>query len=123
MSEPTIRLLATDKDLTPGGERIFGGWTMANADLAASILAVQIADGSVVTAYVDSIKFLKPISVGDVVSFYTSLGPTKNTSMEIEVEVIVDRSWGRGIRETVAIATFTFVSVDEKGKPRPLQFA
>ena len=121
MRNPTIRLLATDQDLTPGGSRVFGGWTMSYADLAASIVAVQTADGDVVTVSVENVRFLKPINVGDIVSFYAVLTSAGKTSMKIDVDVVACRSWGRGEQEVVATSTFIYVSIDKQGNPRPLQ--
>ena len=113
-----IRTTAMPADTNPSGD-IFGGWLMAQMDLAASNLASRVAAGRAVTIAVDAMSFLKPVKVGDVVSLYADLEATGRSSMRIHVE-----AWRRnryGSEEAkVTEATFTFVAIDDQGRPRPI---
>jgi acyl-CoA thioesterase YciA len=106
-------------DTNPRGD-IFGGWIMALMDTAAAMTATSHADSTVVTVAVSNIAFLQPVKVGDVVCCYTDLVRLGRTSITLHVEVWVLRQ-GRGLRCKVTEAEFTFVAVDETGRPRPLR--
>ncbi|WP_158802038.1 MULTISPECIES: acyl-CoA thioesterase [unclassified Acidisoma] len=114
--EPLIRVIAMPKDTNPSGD-IFGGWLMAQMDLAAGNLAQRLAKGRCVTAAVDGMAFLAPVHVGDEVSFFGELLSVGRTSMKISVEA-VRRT--RFETETVPVtkAVFTFVALDEDRRPR-----
>jgi acyl-CoA thioesterase YciA len=114
--EPLIRVIAMPKDTNPSGD-IFGGWLMAQMDLAAGNLAQRLAEGRCVTAAVDGMAFLAPVHVGDEVSFFGELLSVGRTSMKISVEA-VRRT--RFETETVPVtkAVFTFVALDEDRRPR-----
>ncbi|MCV6606221.1 MAG: acyl-CoA thioesterase, partial [Porticoccaceae bacterium] len=102
-------------DTNPAGD-IFGGWVLSQMDMAAGICAGQRAQGRVVTVAVDSMSFIRPVKVGDVLGVYTDIEATGRTSMAIHVEAWVRR--GRiGQREKVTQAIFRFVAIDESGKP------
>jgi acyl-CoA thioesterase YciA len=88
-------------------------------DAAGAITATQRAGGRVVTASVSHISFLRPVKVGDVVCCYADVVATGRTSLRLGVEVWVSRQ-ARGTRVKVTAAEFTFVSLDEDGKPRPV---
>src|SRR5947209_3893548 len=92
---------------------------MSLMDPAGAITATRHAEGRVVTASVGNIAFLQPVKVGDVVCCYTDLVRTGRSSMTLGVEVWVLRQ-GRGPRIKVTSAEFTFVALDETGRPRPL---
>jgi acyl-CoA thioesterase YciA len=115
---PLVRTIAMPADTNPAGD-IFGGWLMAQMDLAAGNMAARTARGRSVTIAVDAMSFLRPVKVGDEVSLFASLLRTGRTSMQIFVE-----AWRRDrytdISERVTHATFTFVALDENGRPRPL---
>jgi acyl-CoA thioesterase YciA len=116
--EPVIRTIAMPADTNPSGD-IFGGWLMAQMDLAAGNLAARVARGRSATIAVEGMTFLKPVKVGDEVSLYADLVATGRTSMRIHVE-----AWRRnryaGESAKVTDATFTFVALDDDGKPRAL---
>jgi acyl-CoA thioesterase YciA len=112
------RTLAMPADTNPLGD-IFGGWIMSLMDSAAKMSATQHAHGRVVTAAVSNIVFLAPIKVGDTVCCYTDLTRRGRSSMTLAVEVWVLRQ-GQGDRVKVTDAEFTFVAVDDDGRPRPL---
>jgi acyl-CoA thioesterase YciA len=116
--ELAVRTLAMPADTNPSGD-IFGGWIMALMDSAGAITATRRAEGRVVTAAVSHISFLRPVKVGDVVCCYTDLAGTGATSISLHVEVWVLRQ-GRGDRIKVTSAEFTFVALDDEGRPRPL---
>ena len=114
--EPQIRAIAMPADANPSGD-IFGGWLMAQMDLAASNAAVRSSRGRCATVAVDGIVFHEPVFVGDEVSLYARLFQVGRTSMTIRVE-----AWRRRLTEEtqhkVTEATFTFVAIDENRKPR-----
>ena len=113
-----VRALAMPCDTNPAGD-IFGGWIMSMMDSAGAICATQRAEGRVVTAAVSHISFLRPVKVGDVVCCYTDVVSIGTTSVRLGVEVWVLRQ-GRGARVKVTAAEFTFVSLDQDGRPCPI---
>ena len=98
---------------------IFGGWVMAQMDAAGGIAGVERARGRVVTIAVDGMTFIRPIRVGDVLCVYTNVERVGRTSMSIHVEAWA-RRFGKDLREKVTSATFTFVAIDDLGRPRPV---
>tara|TARA_X000000950_G_scaffold227629_1_gene274825 strand:+ start:688 stop:1038 length:351 start_codon:yes stop_codon:yes gene_type:complete len=108
--DPAIRTIAMPADTNPAGD-IFGGWFMAQMDLAAGNTAARIARGRSATVAVDGIQFLKPVSVGDEVTLFAELESVGRTSMRIQVE-----AWRRARdgdeTEKVTEALFTFVALD-----------
>jgi len=117
--EPMIRVIAMPADTNAFGD-IFGGWLMAQMDLAAGNLAMRIAEGRCVTVAVDAMAFLSPVHVGDEVSFYADLLSMGRTSLKINVEA---ERRTRFQRSTIPVtkAVFTFVAIDEDRKPRPVR--
>ena len=115
---PMIRTIAMPSDTNPAGD-IFGGWLMAQMDLAAGNAAARRARGRCVTIAVDGMAFLSPVHVGDEVSLYARMLSIGRTSMKILVE-----AWRRPRHAfdsvQVTKATFTFVAIDENGRPRPV---
>ncbi|HBC48758.1 MAG TPA: acyl-CoA thioesterase [Gammaproteobacteria bacterium] len=116
--DPAIRTIARPADTNPAGD-IFGGWLMAQMDLAAGNTAARIPRGRSATIAVDGIQFLKPVSVGDEVTLFAELESVGRTSMRIQVE-----AWRRARdgdeTEKVTEAVFTFVALDHDGRPRPI---
>ena len=114
--ELTVRLVAMPADTNANGD-IFGGWVMAQMDLAGGIKGVERAQGRVVTVAVEAMTFIRPVKVGDVLCVYTDVERVGRTSMRIHIE-----AWARRFttsqREKVTDATFTFVAIDEAGRPR-----
>lgn len=117
--EPTLRVVAMPSDANYTGD-IFGGWLMGQVDIAGSIPAVQRAKGRVVTVAVNSFVFKQPIFVGDIVSFYTRIVKTGNTSVTVDVEVYVQRDPAHPICYKVTEAQLTYVAVGEDKRPRKL---
>ena len=112
----TVRVIAMPADTNANGD-IFGGWVMSRMDQAGGIAGVERARGRVVTVSVDAMTFLKPMRVGDVLEVFTDVESVGRTSMKIHIE-----SWAMRFRthhrDKVTDATFTFVAIDEDGKPR-----
>jgi acyl-CoA thioesterase YciA len=119
--ELACRALAMPADTNPMGD-IFGGWLMSAMDAAAFMTATRQAGGRVVTVAVSNIVFLQPVKVGDVVCCYTDVTRIGATSITLAVEVWVLRQ-GQGTRVKVTEAEFTFVAVNDNGRPRPLREA
>jgi len=113
-----IRARAMPADTNPAGH-IFGGWLMAQMDLAGAIHAGVRAKGPVATVAVDGFKFHAPVHVGDEVSCYTKIIRTGRTSMSINIEAWVRRSTVR-THVKVTSAVYHFVALDSEMKPRPL---
>ncbi|ADZ71881.1 acyl-CoA thioester hydrolase YciA [Polymorphum gilvum] len=116
--ELTLRTMAMPADTNAAGD-IFGGWVLSQMDLAGGIAASQRANGRVVTIAIDRMKFIRPVHVGDVLCVYARVGRIGRTSMEINLEAWALRH-RFGHREKVTEAMFTFVAVDEDGRPRPV---
>jgi acyl-CoA thioesterase YciA len=116
--DPAIRTIAMPADTNPAGD-IFGGWLMAQMDLAAGNTAARIARGRSATIAVDGIHFLQPVHVGDEVTLFAELESVGRTSMKIKVE-----AWRRARdgdeTEKFTEALFTFVALDQTGRPRPV---
>lgn len=117
--EITIQTLAMPADTNANGD-IFGGWLVSQMDLAAGVLAKKIAKGRVATVAINSMTFLHPVHVGDVVSCHADLVKTGNTSMTIAVEVWAQPATTLG-RYKVTEGSFVFVAIDDQGKPRKVE--
>ena len=114
--ELTLRTIAMPADVNVNGD-IFGGWVLSQMDIAAGILSRETSKGRAATIAVDAMKFIRPVKVGDVLCVYTRLLRVGRSSMAIEVEAWVRRG-AIGTREKVTEEVFTFVAIDEEGKPR-----
>ena len=113
-----IRTLAMPADTNPSGD-IFGGWVLAQMDLAAGIISAKRSKGRVATAALDGMSFHRPVYVGDVISCYAKVIRVGRSSMTVEVEAHVNR--GRiGDEMIVTEGCFTMVAIDEEGRPRPV---
>jgi acyl-CoA thioesterase YciA len=116
--ELTVRLIAMPADTNANGD-IFGGWVLSQMDQAGGIAAVERAQGRVVTIAVEAMTFIRPVKIGDVLCVYTEIDHVGRSSMKIHIE-----AWARRFRthsrEKVTDATFTFVAIDENGRPRPV---
>ena len=116
--ELTVRTIAMPADTNANGD-IFGGWVLAQMDIAGGIAGVDRAQGRVVTIKVDTLIFIQPVRVGDVLCVYTEVEHVGRSSMRIHIE-----AWARRFmattRDKVTDATFTFVAVDVHGRPRPV---
>lgn len=118
-----LRTLAMPADTNPSGD-IFGGWIMSQMDMAGGILAKEVTQSRVVTVAVDSIHFIKPVHVGDVVCCYGRVIRVGRTSITIHLEVWVKKGLHLASslpgRFKVTQAAFTYVAIDEDGQKRPI---
>lgn len=115
--QPEIRVLPMPSDTNASGD-IFGGWLMSQADIAGSIAAHRYVGNRVVTVAVNEFRFIKPLSVGDLVSIYADVEHIGNTSIRIALVVMAEHERGREKAQKVAQAILTYVSLDENGKPK-----
>ncbi len=117
--DPAIRVTAMPADTNANGD-IFGGWLMGLMDMGAGLIAAKIARGRVATVAMDGMQFLAPVNVGDEVSVYCDLIKVGRTSITVDCE-----AWRRHRFENEAIkvtsALFTFVAIDDSGRPRPVE--
>jgi acyl-CoA thioesterase YciA len=116
---PVLRVMTMPADTNPAGD-IFGGWVMAQVDIAGGIAAAQRARSRVATIAVNSFQFKQPISVGDVVSFYAEIVKTGRTSVTVDVLVIAERHPENPVTVKVTEATLTYVALDAAGNKREL---
>lgn len=114
-----LRVIPMPADANVHGD-VFGGWIMAQVDIAGSIPAARRAHGRVATIAVNSFTFKQPVFVGDLLSFYAEIVKVGRTSITVSVEVYAERQ--RLDREVVKVteATLTYVATDENRKSRPL---
>jgi len=115
--EPTLRVVPMPRDANQSGD-IFGGWIMAQVDIAGSVAAVRLARGRVATVAVNSFLFKQPVFIGDLVSLYADVVRVGRTSITVNVEVYAQRRPEREQVVKVTEATLTFVAVDENRQPR-----
>ncbi len=113
-----IRTVAMPADTNANGD-IFGGWVISRMDQAGGIAAVERARGRVVTLKVDAMLFIAPVKVGDVLEVFTEIERIGNTSMQIHIEAWARRFATHSLHK-VTDGTFTFVAIDENGRPRPV---
>lgn len=115
--EPTLRVVPMPADLNQYGD-VFGGWVMAQVDVAGAIPALRRARGRVATVSVNSFLFKQPVSVGDIVSLYAEVVKIGKTSITVNVEVYAERNYLAPITVKVTEAQLTYVAIDAKGKKR-----
>jgi acyl-CoA thioesterase YciA len=116
--ELTLRTLAMPSDANAAMD-IFGGWVMAQMDLACGIRAAERAKGRVVTAAVKEMSFAKPMKIGDTLCIYTNVTRIGRTSMTLKVEAWAQR-YLTDLMEKVTDADFVMVALDGNGKPKPI---
>ena len=116
--ELTLRTIAMPADANAAGD-IFGGWVMAQMDLAAGIRAAERARGRVVTAAVNEMFFEKPVKIGDTLCIYTTIEKVGRTSIVLKVETFAQRYLTQELAK-VTSARFILVALDKDGKPTPV---
>ena len=115
---PILRVVPGPSDINANGH-IFGGWVLSQMDVAAGIVASRRANGSVATVAIERMEFIAPIELRDLISVYAEVERVGRTSMAIRIEVIAHRDRGqKQIKVTEGL--FTFVALDEKHRPRPV---
>ena len=114
-----LRVMPLPADVNGNGD-IFGGWLMAQVDLAGAVLPARIAKGRIATVAVNEFVFKQPVSVGDLVSFYARVTRIGRTSITVHVEVHAERNPANLQVVKVTEANLTYVAIDALGKPRPI---
>jgi len=117
--QPALRVMPMPADVNQNGD-IFGGWIMAQVDVAGAVPAMRRARGRVATVSVNSFLFKQPVSVGDIVSFFAEVVETGRTSIKVNVEVYAERNPMQPITVKVTEATLTYVAIDQQGIKRAL---
>ena len=116
--DPILRVVPRPADINANGH-IFGGWVLAQMDIAGGILAGRTAEGPCATVAIDAMAFIQPILLRDVISIYAEVVRRGRTSMGIKLEVIATRDRGETIVK-VTEGLFTFVAIDDNAKLRAL---
>jgi acyl-CoA thioesterase YciA len=114
-----LRVIPLPADVNANGD-IFGGWVMAQVDLAGAVLPARIAQGRIATVAVNQFVFKQPVRIGDLLSFYAEIKRIGRTSITVEVEVYAQRLAAQDQVVKVTEATLTYVATDAAGKPRPV---
>lgn len=117
--ELVLKVIPMPADCNASGD-IFGGWVMAQVDLAGAVLPARYTQGRFVTVAVNQFIFKQPVKVGDILSFFSSVSRMGNTSITVQVEVYAERFSRQGQYLKVTEASLTYVAVDEQGQPRPI---
>lgn len=118
-SELVLRVMPLPADANANGD-IFGGWIMAQVDLAGAVLPARIAKGRLATVAVNQFLFKQPVSVGDLLSFYARVTRIGNTSVSVHVQVYAERNPADLQVVKVTEADLTYVAIDDLGRPRSL---
>jgi len=120
--ELVLKVIPMPADCNANGD-IFGGWVMAQVDLAGAVLPVRRVGGRVATVAVNEFVFKQPVRVGDILSFYSRITRVGNTSVSAAVEVWAERLDWQGQYLKVTEATLTYVAIDGQGRPRAISKA
>ena len=117
--ELVLKVIPMPGDCNANGD-IFGGWVMAQVDLAGSVLPARYVQGRMATVAVNEFIFKQPVRVGDILSFFSHITRVGNTSVIVQVEVFAERFSDQGRYVKVTEATLTYVAIDDEGRPRSI---
>lgn len=117
--ELVLKVIPMPSDCNASGD-IFGGWLMAQVDLAGSVLPYRHSRSRMVTVAVKELLFLLPVKLGDLLSFYAKVVRIGRTSVTVKVHVYAERFSNQGRYLKVTEATLSYVAIDENGQPKPL---
>ena len=117
--ELVMRVMPMPADANGNGD-IFGGWIMAQVDLAGAVLPARVARGRIATVAVNEFVFKQPVSVGDLLSFYARVTRIGRTSVTVHVEVYAERNPAQPVVVKVTQANLTYVAIDRDGQPREI---
>ncbi len=117
--ELVMKVIPMPADTNPNGD-IFGGWVMAQVDLAGSVLPARVMQGRMATVAVNEFLFKQPVRVGDLLTFYSEVIRVGRTSITVKVEVYAERFRTQGQYTKVTEATVTYVAIDDAGRPREI---
>ena len=118
--ELVLKVIPMPADTNGNGD-IFGGWVMAQVDLAGSVIPARHVNGRMATVAVNQFVFKQPVRVGDILSFYGAITRIGRTSITVQVEVFAERFRAQGEFVKVTEASLTYVALDDSGKPRPIE--
>lgn len=118
-SDLVMRVMPLPADTNSNGD-IFGGWLMAQVDMAGAVLPARIAKGRIATVAVNQFLFKQTVSVGDLLSFYARVERIGRTSVTVHVEVYAERNPSQLQFVKVTEANLTYVAIDTDGRPRPI---
>ncbi|MBA4177124.1 MAG: acyl-CoA thioesterase [Leptothrix sp. (in: Bacteria)] len=118
-AELVLRVMPLPADANANGD-VFGGWIMAQVDLAGAVLPARIAKGRIATVAVNQFIFKQPVSIGDLLSFYARVTRIGHTSVGVHVEVYAERNPAELQVVKVTEADLTYVAIDLQGQPRPV---
>ena len=114
-----LKVIPMPADCNANGD-IFGGWVMAQVDLAGSVLPARYTQGRMATVAVNEFVFKQPVRVGDILSFFSKVSRIGRTSITVKVEVYAERYIRQGQYIKVTEASLTYVAIDDNGKPREI---
>ncbi len=117
--ELVFKVMPMPADTNVNGD-IFGGWVMAQVDLAGAVLPARLIRGRMATVAVNEFVFKQPVRVGDLLSFFAEVTRVGNTSMTVRVEVFAEHIRTQGSYVKVTEALLTYVAIDDNGRPRPI---
>ncbi len=117
--ELVLKVIPMPGDCNANGD-IFGGWVMAQVDLAGAVIPARYTQGRQATVAVNQFIFKQPVRVGDILSFFASLSRIGRTSVTVQVEVYAERFRSQGTYIKVTEASLTYVAIDDNGQPREL---
>ena len=117
--ELVLKMIPMPADCNPNGD-IFGGWVMAQVDLAGAVVPARYVDGRMATVAVNQFIFKQPVRVGDILSFFAAVTRIGNTSITVQVEVYAERFRSQGRYIKVTEASLTYVAIDDNGRPRQI---
>jgi len=114
-----MRVMPMPSDMNGNGD-IFGGWIMAQVDVAGAVLPSRIAKGRIATVAVNQFIFKQAVSMNDLLSFYARIERIGRTSITVNVEVYAERNPANLHVVKVTEANLTYVAIDANGRPRPI---
>lgn len=117
--ELVLKVIPVPADCNVNGD-IFGGWVMAQVDMAGAVIPARYTRGRMATVAVNEFVFKQPVRVGDILSFFSKVSRVGRTSVTVKVEVFAERMVEQGRYIKVTEALLTYVAIDGDGRPRPL---
>ena len=117
--ELVLKVIPVPADCNVNGD-IFGGWVMAQVDMAGAVIPARYTRGRMATVAVNEFVFKQPVRVGDILSFFSKVSRVGRTSVTVKVEVFAERMVEQGRYIKVTEALLTYVAIDSDGRPRPL---
>ena len=117
--ELVLKVIPMPADCNANGD-IFGGWVMAQVDLAGSVIPARHTQGRMATVAVNEFIFKQPVRVGDILSFFSEVTRIGRTSVTVKVEVFAERFRSQGSYIKVTEASVTYVAIDDQGRPREI---